>query len=491
MKTIGAAAVWVLVLGIAGCSRGAEPGKADGAPPHMKKYVSESAAFVVYAPDGWTVTEQAQQGFLTMTATDPKGLCRASMSAGRNPAGGDLMDLARLFVQAATAQYPDIETHNLMVSPQRDRLVFDGTYTDPKKGRKEFRLWVSGRGNEFSSSSIEAPAGRLEENRPLLLTILSNVRLITGAVEAAAQAGGPSLSTHRLRDGSASFLLPQGWNCQDFGAACFLASDPEDTRYFVVAKIEVVTPQMGFAAPGIIVSPYRSPHDAWQYITHVQGHTSDMQFEKITPRPDSSGPMAQVYTGGPVEAEEFTYTCKMKGRPYKGYTVGHTLGSHIGMSWTFWHYTVLAPAEEFDRLTPMFASMLKSYTIDQQYAQNYVIQGARRLQQLQRETSAKIARNSEEIREMMSAAYNERQRSQDYIDYQRTSYIRGEQDWISSVEGGSVYRSDSWGTRNLDTGRSWEGKPYDYVNFGGENPRYNEQMQAVDSRALWEQHIRR
>ena len=89
---------------------------------------------------------------------------------------------------------------------------------------------------------------------------------------------------------------------------------------------------------------------------------------------------------------------------------------------------------------------------------------------------------------MMQAAYDERQRSQDYIDYQRTSYIRGEQDWISSAEGGSVYHSDSWGTQNTTTGEFWEGQPYNYVNFEGKNPKYDEQMQAIDNRALFEKY---
>jgi len=77
----------------------------------------------------------------------------------------------------------------------------------------------------------------------------------------------------------------------------------------------------------------------------------------------------------------------------------------------------------------------------------------------------------------------------DYIDYQRTSYIRGQQDWISAMEGGTVYHTDSWGTKNTVTGDYHEGKPYNYVHFTGKNPQYNEQMQAVDSRQLWERHI--
>jgi len=68
---------------------------------------------------------------------------------------------------------------------------------------------------------------------------------------------------------------------------------------------------------------------------------------------------------------------------------------------------------------------------------------------------------------MMQAAYDERQRSQDYIDYLRTSYIRGEQDWVSGVEGGTVYHTDAWGTKNTATGEYYEGAPFDYYHFTG------------------------
>jgi hypothetical protein len=90
----------------------------------------------------------------------------------------------------------------------------------------------------------------------------------------------------------------------------------------------------------------------------------------------------------------------------------------------------------------------------------------------------------------MNAAYQERQTSQDYIDYQRTSYIRGEQDWVSDMEGGTVYHTDSWGTKNTATGEYFEGQPYNYVDFTGQNPKYNEQMTSIDSRQLWEQYVR-
>jgi hypothetical protein len=150
----------------------------------------------------------------------------------------------------------------------------------------------------------------------------------------------------------------------------------------------------------------------------------------------------------------------------------------------------MAPAGKFDAFLGDFVSMPVSYKIDDAWAKTYVEQGMARLRELQRQTAAVIARNAQEIHAMMQAAYDERQRSQDYIDYQRTSYIRGEQDWVSSMEGGTVYHSDSWGTKNTTTGEYWEGQPFDYVHFTGQNPNYNEGMTPINSRELWERHIR-
>ncbi len=295
---------------------------------------------------------------------------------------------------------------------------------------------------------------------------------------------------YRLRDGSASFVMPQGWQCQDHGKGTFVAGDPGGYS-FISGSVDLLTPQMRVNQPGILVSPYLAPNQAWQFITARYGLASGMRFEKVIPRADMARQMGQVYTAGPVTVEELIYTFTNKeGRPCKGYTYGISFGSRLGTNWSFRHMTVTAPSDRFGAWAGNFASMLASYKISDRWAQEYVAQGARRLREMQQQTSAMVARNAQDIRQMMQAAYDERQKSMDYIDYQRTSYIRGQQDWISSMEGGAVYRSDSWGTKNMATGEYREGKPYDYVNFEGKNPKYNEQMQPVDSRALWEKHIR-
>jgi len=97
--------------------------------------------------------------------------------------------------------------------------------------------------------------------------------------------------------------------------------------------------------------------------------------------------------------------------------------------------TVAAPADQFEAFASNFVTMCQSYKINDKFAQDYIARGMERLRQMQKETAAIVARNAREIREMMQAAYDERQKSMEYIDYQRTKYIRGESDWVSSMEG--------------------------------------------------------
>jgi hypothetical protein len=132
--------------------------------------------------------------------------------------------------------------------------------------------------------------------------------------------------------------------------------------------------------------------------------------------------------------------------------------------------------------------MCQSYRINDQFAQDYIAKGMTRLRQMQQQTSQTVSRNAQEIRQMMQAAYDERQKSMDYIDYQRSNYIRGNSDWVSTMEGGTIYRSDRWGTKNTTTGESYEGQPYNYFNFTGKNPKYNEQMQEINTRELYEKY---
>jgi hypothetical protein len=485
-------ALSVLALLPAPCVRADEPATQLSTLP-MEKYVSQDAIFVLYKPKGWVVTEGQQPGFRTVSVTHPTGGGEAALFLGTSPTGEDVVALTKRFLGGIGQSFPDLQIVGASVSRDRHRVAVSASFTHPTVGKRDFRCWVSGRGSEFMFESIETPAGALDRTRPLLLTILANVRVFKGAFAAPSTAPVelPRLVPHQLSDGSASFRMPQGWGCKELGKGCFIAGDSTAHQLFMVANVDVITPRLGVTVPGVPVAPYQSPSRAMQTLTAWQGAASNMRFETVIPRKDVAEQMAQVYTAGPVTVEEFVYTCDTQAGKTKGYTFGFTFGSRTDTNWSFRHLTVMAPADEFNESLPTFEAVLKSYEISDEWARNYVQQGMARLRQLQQQTSALVARNAREIHDMMQAAYDERQRSQDYIDYQRTSYIRGEQDWVSGLEGGTVYHTDSWGTRNTTTGETWEGKPYDYVNFDGRSPKHNEDMTPIDSRALWERHVAR
>ena len=464
---------------------GTQVSKTAGQP--MKKFVTEQATFVLYMPEGWNSSEGMQGNFKTLFVNDPSGLYISAMFYGISPTGKDVLALASLFAKGIRKQFPDLNIPKAMVSQDKRKVVFDGIYTDLQKRRKEFRVWLSGGDGNFTYSSIEAPMGQLAESRQLLLTILSNVRVMKGGFQVASAPVRVPLVQCRLHDGSATLQIPQDWKYQSFGTGAFIARDPSGVSSFIVGTVDVLTPQSGVRVQGAVVSNYLPPHQQpLQFLAGRQGFATNMQFIQVIPRKDIAQQSGQV--AGPVQAEEFVYTFNAQGRRCKGYSFGVSFGSRLNLNWKFWHISVGAPIEQFDAFVPNFVSMVQSYKINERFAQNYVAQGMARLRQMQQDTARMVARNAQEIHQMMQAAYDERQRSMEYIDYQRTNYIKGTSDWISQMEGGTIYQSDRWGTKNTATGDYYEGQPYNYFNFTGKNPKYNEQMQEINNRELYEKY---
>ncbi len=496
MKTGWIAAV-VLSSAMSACGQGVQEEPASTASmkktaaTEMEKHLSEQAGFVLYKPKGWTVSEGVEHGCRSLSVTDPDGCFEAAMVYGICPSGDDTAALAKQMLARTGKRFPDLCLEQAMFSKEKNRIVLEGSYTGPGKVKREFRSWLSCGGGSFLCSKIEASKGKLAGARELLLTILSNIRVTKGSFDLK---GPPPIRAelvgYRLQDGSASFLIPRGWTVHELGAGSFIAADAKTGFSFVSASVDILAPKMGVNVAGVPVSPYLPPHKALEFLAAYQRIATQMRFLEIISREELAGEMKRVYTAGPVAVEDFLYTCLSGGRQSKGYSMGISFGSRLGTNWNFRHITVGAPLERFDAFLPTIIAMLSSYRIDEQWASNYVAKGIERLQQMQRDTFELVSRNADQIHEMMQAAYEERQKSQDYIDYQRSGYIRGQQDWVSSMEGGTAYHTDSWGTMNRSTGEYFEGRPYDYVNFTGKNPKYREQMSPIDTRELWERHIR-
>lgn len=459
------------------------------APPAMKKYVTEEAGFVLYLPAGWRAEEDREANLQRLRIVDAGAKYKAALTLGSAPMKS-ILDLARRQAGEIVQSFPDLVLRNVRIAPDRSRLVFDGAFGDGRGGRRELRAWLSLRGDHYQYTTISAPEGQLEVIKPILLTVLANVRAIKAVDTGGTSEPLPTLRPHRLKDGSATLQVPEGWRIHELGKGQFIASDKAGTPSFMVASADVLTPAMGVRVHGVPISPYLSPDQAWRFLASAQGLAHNMRFLEVNPRRGIAAQIAQVYTAGPVEVADFLYTCETREGATKGYTLGVSFGSRIGSNWIFRHITVAAPRDRFENYAPLFAALLKSYAMDEGWVKNYVREGIERLRRMERETARMVSDNARDIRQMMQAAYDERQKSQDYLDYKRTQTIRGEQDWISSMEGGVAYHTDSWGTRNTSTGETWEGQPYDYVRFTGRNPKHNEDMTPIDSRELWDRYQR-
>jgi len=315
MKNAVAISLILLLAIFATPSHGQQASKTAGKP--MKKYVTEQATFVLYMLEGWKASEADQGKFRTLFVNDPSGLYSAAMFYGSSPTGKDVLALASFFANNIRKQLPDLNIVKVMTSQDRKKVVFDAIYTDRQKKRKEFRVWITGGDGNFTYSSIEAPEGQLTGSRQLLLTILSNVQIMKGAIGATQAGSAPakvSFVPVRLPDGSASFQIPQGWKHQSFGTGFFVAKDPSGLFSFMVAAAEAVTPQLGVKGKGLVVSPYLPPSRALQFFAARQNLLPNMQFLQVIPRQDLGRQIGQVHTSGPVTVEEFVYTFTSQGQ---------------------------------------------------------------------------------------------------------------------------------------------------------------------------------
>jgi len=457
----------------------------------MEIYVSKIANFAIFRPAGWNVMEDVSQGMQYICVVSPAGE-GLEVFYQEKLSTSDIYLLMRSIIEVKQANSRNFTLLDTFISPDGTKLVFDATYTEPQLGNREGRFWISLSGGKALIAVGETGSGNFEKMKGTLLTILSNLKIIQGASfyrpeECQSQFQVLPLSGCRLSDGSATFKIPSDWTYRDLGKTAFIAQDQTGQCAFFATSIEFISPALGVYVPNVPMSYYLSPPDAFAFIMEEQGFGSDFEFLMINPRDDLAQGMAQYYTGG-VEVAEFLYTFyNDRGLRIKGFTTGISFNTGTGANWYFRNVSFIAPEDIFDSLVPTFIEMGYSYTIDEAWARNYVQEGMKRLEQLRAQTAGVIARTSAEISQISQSIYEGKQESQEYIDYLTTSYIRGESDWISQVEGGSVYHSDSWGLTNTQTGEYYEGKPWDYVNFQGENPKYNETMIYVDSKDAWKE----
>jgi len=467
--------------------------------PAMEKYTASDDTFALYKPRGWKVDSRVLENGKIITVSDPGSDSRVVMRIlkMRNPG-----ENSKSFV-SSTLKYFRSTVSALKLAWARSttdkrRAVIEIRYTSSRKIPIRGRYYFNTQYPDATVFGYEAPDKEFEKRKPLLLSMLSNFTILDPSIAAKQSVDStPRKKTLDLRmakavsaDRSFSLLVPKGWKLEGAKGQVLCTTPGDGIAGFISTSIAFWGPSKvpyfdGSRIQGVIHAPYTPPVDALILAMRETGSRNHQVLERVSDPARAREATAALKRGIDVERASLAFDSRTGVRCQGIYDVSGFRPLPSGQ-WGIGVSGIWAPQKEFAEYLPSLLKMAESYRIDQQFAAEYVRRGLENLRRLTRETAEKSAQSAREIRESSMAAYQERQKSMDYIDYKRTGTIRGEQEWLSQVEGGTLYKSDHWGLSR--EGKSVvEGREFNYYNFKGQNPRYNETMTPVDiSREVYE-----
>jgi hypothetical protein len=450
----------------------------DSAFSGFEFYVTDDASVGLYKPKGWQVGTQAYPNGKMVFVTDPRDLCLANMVLlEKVDPSLDSVAFARATLTKMKKQMTDLKVMESRSSVDRTRTVVKIERKGPNgigiRGRYCFNVKVP----LASMIGYESPARDFKKTVPILLTILSNIHLLDNQayrkMEARMKRRSPSvLKMHRVtaRDGTCRLLVPAGWNLQA-GHGRAICTSPDKNTGFIFTTIQFVgqsrIPYFNSSnIPGDLRHNYMRPVDALVMAMRHLGSRNHKVLERYA-NTKWAGQASRFLNRG-TDAELALISCTSKnGAPVVGFY--DVLGLHPTNAgqWAIIVMGLWAPEDQFPRLLPSLMKMAGSFSIDQRWASNYVRQGMENLKRMMRDTSSMMSRYAEEMRQSSLAGHQNRMKSSDFTSYKFSTYMRGEQEWVTGIEGGKIYSSDHHGLSS--GGRTLiEGPAFNYYNYRGD-----------------------
>jgi hypothetical protein len=229
---------------------------------------------------------------------------------------------------------------------------------------------------------------------------------------------------------------------------------------FLAGLLIVMFSPQGLHAQGTpVFSNYMPPTDALIVASKHLGSSNHRVLERY------SNPSLTTQKGA-AEIALISYTSK-NGVSCIGYF--DVVGSYPTATgqWGIIPMGFWAPQSQFSRYLPSLIQIMESFQINQQWAAEQVRQGMEKVRELMKKTSSMMSRYAEEMRQSNLAGHQNRMKSSDFISYKFSTYMRGEQEWVTGLEGGKIYKSDHYG---LSSGGQTivEGPAFNYYNYQGE-----------------------
>ncbi|MGZ3523279.1 MAG: hypothetical protein ACXU9L_00655 [Thermodesulfobacteriota bacterium] len=440
-------------------------------------YVTDDGGFGLYKPKGWKVGTQRYPNGKMLFVTDQKDLCYVSMLFLESiDPNHDSVTFAGSTLNNVSKQMPGIRILEARSSQDRMHTVVKYQRSGPKGTLIEGKYSFNVKRPTAVVIGYEAPAEQFKETLPTLLTTIANITLLDDQAyrTRASQAKGGEAVVPRMREVSAKdntcrLLVPDGWNLVAAKGAAVCASPDENAGFIFTTVGFVARSRIPYfdssKMPGLHYE-YMRPIDALIVAARHMGSSNHKVLERHANR--SAAMEGSAFLKKQVDAEIalISYTNK-KGVPCIGYydvvgSVPDNAGQWGIIPMGFW-----GPTNQFARYLPSLIKIAESFRINEQWASEYVRQGTAKVREMMKTTSSMMSRYAEEMRQSSLASHQNRMRSSDFISYKFSTYMRGEQEWVTGLEGGKIYKSDHYG---ISSGGQTivEGPAFNYYNYHGE-----------------------
>jgi hypothetical protein len=435
--------------------------------------VTEDATFGLYKPKGWKVGTQKYPNGRMVFVTDPKDLSHVNMIfLEKIDPNLDSVTFAGATLKNTSKQMPSLKILEAKSSRDRMHTVVKYQRSGPKNILIEGKYCFNVKRPTAVVFGYEAPSKDFKAMVPTLLNIIANITLLDDQayqkLASQKKEGGSMLLPMKptsAPDGTCSLLVPEGWKLTA-GQGRALCASPDGDTGFIFTLIEFVGQSKipyfdSSKIPGLHYN-YMPPTDALVVASRHLGSSNHRIMERH-PNPSLTTPK------GAAETTLISYTSKSGVSCIGYFDVVGSYPSNTGQ-WGIIPMGFWAPQSQFSRYLPFLIKIMESFQINQQWAAEQVRQGMARVREMMQKTSSMMSRYAEEMRQSSLAAHQNRMKSSDFISYKFSTYMRGEQEWVTALEGGKIYSSDHWG---LSSGGKTivEGQPFNYYNYRGDYER--------------------
>jgi hypothetical protein len=454
----------------------------------LKPYIAPNKLYVLFKPADWKVTEDSQSNSFRVLVRAPDGASMVDFSWAPNDARAPNAVASLIaFRKTLSQEHGEVTLSEVFVSPDGSRATARVRYR-ASGGVVSGKYFVESTRGGQSAQGYCAPESRFAAQRPLLLNVMASFAFARASASSGSRGTSPvppvvriPLTPRAAQDGSVSIRVPADWTFLAGGGKVLTASRDGGMGFiFTSFSGNPMLPQASIAQ-GVIGTSYLPPAQALGFVFNA---FRNQRFRIHSAQPDGATIReCLAQSGRACDAQDFQVSyVSPEGTPcVGGFKVINTPPSPLTGMWFSMVAGIWGPEREFYRYFPMLEQIASSFAINDQYARRYIQAGLENLRRLQQKTQAAM-QDLNQMRAQNQQDWEAKQERKAYMDSKWDDYRRGNCYWVSELEGGKVYRTDSGGTQDPVTGQYYEGRPYNWVNFEGQNPRHpSETMREVTS----------